>query len=1440
MIAAWPAVVAAAIVVTPPGVTCLADPRLQAPVSGQDYCFQSTDQTARTWSGSTWVNMDTGGTGITGTGLPEQVTFWTAPTVVAGDTPLRWTASPPTTGPLGPTTPVKGLAIGTLPQGTLKPGPAFIGLTAPANAVGMQALQVQTYVGAPGLAGLVTVGDDRVGVSSWSFRGGGASNPIYGANFGVVFNTNGVANGLEVDVQNDSATNFQGQALWLNGSTRSTTSQGHRANAILIDTQDGSKWDRGILFKEGFVANGATGSILNMGIHFEHSQDADFIVIQPRVGAASNVAVKVTNPAFTLNRFELLNSGTLRVSNSMTGPAFPSYSFIEGAGPGAGLYLEAVGTAAVPPGPGGIPPAVPATGGVLGFATTSQRRMTLGEVAGPPTAAPALNLWPWGAGANQGGGINLFDPTSVHSVGFLAPDFIGNTFRIRLPNAPGLAGQCVITGGGLPTETWSYGACGTGGPGGSGTVTNSTVLNLNQLVVGGGGVDVKSLGTPGATTQVLHGNPGGLPTWSQVQIADIAATGTPSGTTVLCGNGTWCTPPGGGTVTTTPTPAAGQVAFMTGLTSISSSANLLWTDASARLQVGAGTSGVTANRVAVFNGSSGTPLTGQSSTTPTVYIERWDNSNTIGNPSPYVSALEVQFNVPGQSNNNGEFSAIHGVVSKIGAGSVPWTLLNGVKGDSYASPTADNVGLFGLQGNVTLQAGTLNTAGAWGLELNIQNDAKAPPADVFASGTGIVQPHGAAVVSRGTLNAALGLWIGATGVGRWTRGAHIEGVIPGNAGLVLKGVGNDTPRLEFQNDQPNKGFLTQFSNSLFMGANANDSRMEMQLGPFGPVFFYTQVQVVPPNGIERGLISMASTAAGTTGPLYPMIVHAHSSVQMANTFGPGIRFEASDQDGSTRPQANLIAGRFGSDLTATFALQTYIDGVAGDRLTVNQLGQMFYTPTPSVGAFGLTANGTRTSELQFYTENNANVVALVAPATATGNFVWRLPTTFGGVGTVLTNDGAGNLSWGAVGSGSVSAAGATANQFAFFTGPTSLTSSASFSFNPGSGVVSLSGPGTLQIGLTPTVARPLNVTSAAPPSRFERSDGATVAGSGTAQQLVHTSSGQMANGFDVLQSFILRDADGADNTAASMRAYRDVASGTPDTSFGFAISTLANSATADRLWINGTGEVNVGTQVGGSQAVGALKVGTNIGTDNTNPYQTIMGQMINGTITPGPASIVNDKVAVSGWSYRGTGGTSPIYGGHFGISYTTAGVANGIEVGVQNSSGSTGGNGVWINGSGSTSRDNAILIDTQNSTKWAAGIRFLEGTTGGGATGSVSQFGIIFDKSQDADFIVIRPRVGAANAAIRITDSTFATNRFIVNNDGSMVLGGASPLAGAGAISTVGGITTSGNIGGNQYFSNSAPGFGTTGTGTVITVKNGAGVNCTITFAGGIVIGTTC
>lgn len=68
-----PARLEAAVIITPPGVTCAADPRLTAPVAAQDYCFDSSVNALFVWDGSAWVRVTLGG-GVTFTNLGTALT----------------------------------------------------------------------------------------------------------------------------------------------------------------------------------------------------------------------------------------------------------------------------------------------------------------------------------------------------------------------------------------------------------------------------------------------------------------------------------------------------------------------------------------------------------------------------------------------------------------------------------------------------------------------------------------------------------------------------------------------------------------------------------------------------------------------------------------------------------------------------------------------------------------------------------------------------------------------------------------------------------------------------------------------------------------------------------------------------------------------------------------------------------------------------------------------------------------------------------------------------------------------------------------------------------------------------------------------------------------------------------------------------------------------
>jgi len=197
---------------------------------------------------------------------------------------------------------------------------------------------------------------------------------------------------------------------------------------------------------------------------------------------------------------------------------------------------------------------------------------------------------------------------------------------------------------------------------------------------------------------------------------------------------------------------------------------------------------------------------------------------------------------------------------------------------------------------------------------------------------------------------------------------------------------------------------------------------------------------------------------------------------------------------------------------------------------------------------------------------------------------------------------------------------------------------------------------------------------------------------------------------------------------------------------------------------------------------------------------------MNGSITAGQQTVSSDKVAVSGWVFRGSGGSSPIYGGSFGVSFNVSGVAaNGIEIDVENNwsdrgaADAAGGRGLWVNGSGSVNRHSAVYIDTQNSSRWWNGIYYSPNTIKDASAGGA---GIFFDGSQSNGFITMRPSDDSGGVAIKLTDAAFSVSKFEVHKDGTVDsatgytvggLAGVSCPAGTingATVTVVGGIVT--------------------------------------------------
>lgn len=191
--------------------------------------------------------------------------------------------------------------------------------------------------------------------------------------------------------------------------------------------------------------------------------------------------------------------------------------------------------------------------------------------------------------------------------------------------------------------------------------------------------------------------------------------------------------------------------------------------------------------------------------------------------------------------------------------------------------------------------------------------------------------------------------------------------------------------------------------------------------------------------------------------------------------------------------------------------------------------------------------------------------------------------------------------------------------------------------------------------------------------------------------------------------------------------------------------------------------VFVGAAPTGSQAPGPLSAAI-IETNNATGKQAILGQVVNGTMTPPTTTVGADKVAVSGWTFRGTGGTTPIYGGNFGVRFTTGPYdVNGVEIDVQNEHSDLGaldfrgGRGLWINGSGTHNRGVAMSVTTVDSSRWWSGLVFGPNSLKNHSDGG---HGIYFAGSQSNGQIVIQPSDNTDGVIIKVTNAAFSTSTF--------------------------------------------------------------------------------
>jgi hypothetical protein len=383
---------------------------------------------------------------------------------------------------------------------------------------------------------------------------------------------------------------------------------------------------------------------------------------------------------------------------------------------------------------------LPVANGGTGLATITTRGLLVGQGTSPVVSLACASGWIWlgqgaadpicsatptlGLAGTTTGKVLLSGVTS--GVVTIQPANAAGTWSLTLPTSGGTNLQVLATNGSGVTSWVDQTTCPT-------CVTAASTLTANNLLLGGGSRATSALGSLGTTTQVLHGNAAGGPTWSAVSLtADVTGTlpvanggtGAATLTGLLQGTGTTAV------TTVTDSSTVGQLLRVTGASAYGfGAADLDDTDAvtgtlgvaNGGTNLASGTSGgilaftgtttlassgaLTANLPVIGGGAGVSPTVGTRSGNTTAYVTT-TGSQTSGNC--------VSIDASGNHIANGS-----GCLAPVGSGlEVQYrssaTALAAVTGSSFSGTTLSLGATINVQSNAFWGIGSIPSVATCG------------------------------------------------------------------------------------------------------------------------------------------------------------------------------------------------------------------------------------------------------------------------------------------------------------------------------------------------------------------------------------------------------------------------------------------------------------------------------------------------------------------------------------------------------------------------------------------------------------------------------------------------------------------------------------------------------------------------------------------------------